>query len=41
VEAAHEAGDHTIVVGRVLEGGVGTEEALAYYRGAFTTVAGP
>ncbi|MHB1191411.1 MAG: flavin reductase family protein [Longimicrobiales bacterium] len=41
VEAAHEAGDHTIVVGRVHEAGVGTEEALAYYRGAFTTVAGP
>jgi hypothetical protein len=29
------------VVGRVHEAGVGTEEALAYYRGAFTTVAGP
>lgn len=41
VEAAHEAGDHTIVVGRVDEAGVGTEEALAYYRGAFTTLAGP
>jgi len=41
LEAAHEAGDHTILVGRVVEAGVGTEDALAYYRGAFTTVAVP
>jgi flavin reductase (DIM6/NTAB) family NADH-FMN oxidoreductase RutF len=41
VEAAHEAGDHTIVVGRVHEAGVGTREALAYYRGALTALAGP
>lgn len=41
LDAAHPAGDHTILVGRVEEAGLGEGEALAFYRGAFTTVAEP
>jgi flavin reductase (DIM6/NTAB) family NADH-FMN oxidoreductase RutF len=41
LEAAHEAGDHTILVGRVVAAGTGAAEALAFYRGAFATVTAP
>lgn len=37
-DAAYEAGDHTILVGRVEGAGAGTEEALSFYRGAFRAV---
>lgn len=40
LEAAHEAGDHTILVARVDAGEAGSEEALTFYRGAFGVVAG-
>ncbi|MGH3952361.1 MAG: 3-hydroxy-9,10-secoandrosta-1,3,5(10)-triene-9,17-dione monooxygenase reductase subunit [Pseudonocardiaceae bacterium] len=40
VEAVHEAGDHYIVVGRVLElGDPGTERPLLFYRGRYTATA--
>ncbi len=35
VVAVHPGGDHSIVVGRVLESGVSGGEALAFYRGAY------
>lgn len=35
IEAEHEAGDHVIVVGRVLELGHSDGEPLAYYRGGY------
>ena len=41
LEVAQQAGDHTILVGRVDEAGPGTGEALAFYRGAFRAVTGP
>jgi len=34
-ELAHDAGDHELVVGRVLEMGVGRGRPLVYYRGGF------
>jgi flavin reductase (DIM6/NTAB) family NADH-FMN oxidoreductase RutF len=39
-EASYEAGDHTILVGRVEAADTGTEEALAFYCGAFGAVVG-
>ena len=40
-EVAHQAGDHTILLGRVDAAGVGTPDALAFYGGAFTAVREP
>jgi flavin reductase (DIM6/NTAB) family NADH-FMN oxidoreductase RutF len=39
LEAVHSAGDHSILVGRVVGSGVGEGEALAFYQGEFGTVA--
>jgi flavin reductase (DIM6/NTAB) family NADH-FMN oxidoreductase RutF len=41
LDAAHAAGDHTILVGRVDAAGLGDGDALAFYRGAFTAMAEP
>jgi flavin reductase (DIM6/NTAB) family NADH-FMN oxidoreductase RutF len=41
LHAAHAAGDHTILVGRVEAVGAGEGEALAFYRGAFTAMTEP
>lgn len=39
VHAVHEAGDHYIVVGKVIDLGVGdSEEPLLYHRGAYRTL---
>lgn len=39
VDAVHEAGDHYIVVGRVVDLGLGDgDEPLLFYRGRYTTV---
>jgi len=35
VDVAHEAGDHFLVVGRVIDVGVGEGEPLLFYRGGF------
>jgi flavin reductase (DIM6/NTAB) family NADH-FMN oxidoreductase RutF len=37
-EALYEAGDHSILVGRVTSMGAGTDEALVFYRGRYATV---
>ena len=37
--ANHDAGDHLILVGRVLEFGVNQQDPLCFYRGEFTGVA--
>jgi flavin reductase (DIM6/NTAB) family NADH-FMN oxidoreductase RutF len=37
--ALHDAGDHTIVVGRVVGGGVREGRPLAYFRGGYTGLA--
>ncbi|MCW2835625.1 MAG: flavin reductase domain protein FMN-binding protein, partial [Nocardioides sp.] len=38
VEVIHEAGDHYLVIGRVVDMAVGAaEEPLLYYRGAYRT----
>ncbi len=38
VWAVHPGGDHSIVVGRVLETGVGDGEALVFYRGTYRSL---
>jgi len=38
LEAVHEGGDHSILVGRVRSTGVGASEALVFYRGRYGTV---
>ena len=38
-ETLHEAGDHTIVVGRVVGGGAREGEPLVYFRGGYTWLA--
>ena len=40
LEAVHEGGDHSILVGRVRSMGAGGAEALVYYRGRYGTVSG-
>ena len=40
VRAAHERGDHELVLGRVLDLGVGDGEPLLFYRGRFESLAG-
>ena len=37
--ALHDAGDHTIVIGRVTGGAVGEGRPLAYFRGGYTGLA--
>ncbi len=37
--AAHDAGDHELVIGRVLDLGVGSGSPLLYYRGGFGRLA--
>jgi flavin reductase (DIM6/NTAB) family NADH-FMN oxidoreductase RutF len=37
-EAVYQAGDHSILVGRVTSMGAGTDEALVFYRGRYATV---
>ena len=37
--AAFEAGDHTILLGRVVGGGTGSGQPLLYYRGGYTGLA--
>lgn len=39
LEAVHQGGDHSILLGRVAASGVGKGEALTYYQGEFGTVA--
>ncbi len=40
VDAVHDAGDHYIVVGRVLElGPTGTDRPLLFYQGSYTSTA--
>ncbi len=39
LEIIHDAGDHELVVGRVLDLGLGTGRPLIFHRGTFTTVA--
>ena len=41
LETTQQAGDHTILVGRVNAAGLGSGGALAFYRGAFRAVTGP
>ena len=38
LDAVHEAGDHSILVGRVRSMGLGTDEALVFYRGKYARV---
>jgi flavin reductase (DIM6/NTAB) family NADH-FMN oxidoreductase RutF len=38
LESVYEGGDHSILVGRVADSGVGEGEALTFYRGEFGTV---
>lgn len=38
LDAVHEAGDHSILVGRVRSMGLGTGEALVFYRGRYAGV---
>jgi len=38
LQAVHEGGDHSILVGRVRSMGVGDDEALVFYRGRYGTV---
>ncbi len=38
LEAVHPGGDHSILVGRVQELGLGEDEALVFYRGAYGRV---
>lgn len=39
--AVHEGGDHSILVGRVRELGLGDSDALVFYRGAYGRVGPP
>lgn len=41
LDVVHEAGDHSILVGRVVDLGLGEEEALVFYRGAYGRVGEP
>jgi 3-hydroxy-9,10-secoandrosta-1,3,5(10)-triene-9,17-dione monooxygenase reductase component len=36
--AAHEGGDHHLIVGRIVEMGMGSGEPLTFYRGGFGTL---
>lgn len=38
IEAVHSGGDHSILVGRVLDGSLGEEPALVFYRGIYARV---
>lgn len=38
IEAVHPGGDHSILVGRVIDGRLGDEPALVFYRGAYAQV---
>ena len=40
LEVAHAAGDHELVVGRVVDLRIGTGRPLLFYRSAFVTLAG-
>lgn len=40
LELVHDAGDHELVVGRVVELAAGDGEPLAYYRGSFVELGG-
>jgi flavin reductase (DIM6/NTAB) family NADH-FMN oxidoreductase RutF len=39
LELVHDAGDHELIIGRVLDLGVGRGSPLVYFRGGFATVA--
>jgi flavin reductase (DIM6/NTAB) family NADH-FMN oxidoreductase RutF len=39
-EQQHEAGDHTVVIGRVVRGEVAPRDPLIFYRGAYDTLSG-
>jgi flavin reductase (DIM6/NTAB) family NADH-FMN oxidoreductase RutF len=39
-EQQHEAGDHTVVIGRVVHGRVAARDPLIFYRGAYDTLSG-
>jgi flavin reductase (DIM6/NTAB) family NADH-FMN oxidoreductase RutF len=41
LEIIHDAGDHELVVGRVLDLGIGEGGPLLFYRSAFCALAGP
>ncbi len=41
VELVHDAGDHELIIGRVLDLGVGEGRPLLFWRRGFATVAGP
>ncbi len=38
LELVHDAGDHELVIGRVLDLGIGEGEPLLYYRSGFATL---
>jgi flavin reductase (DIM6/NTAB) family NADH-FMN oxidoreductase RutF len=39
-EQQHEAGDHTVVIGRVVRGAVAPRDPLIFHRGAYDTLSG-
>jgi flavin reductase (DIM6/NTAB) family NADH-FMN oxidoreductase RutF len=39
-EQQHEAGDHTVVIGRVVRGRTAPRDPLIFYRGAYDTLSG-
>jgi flavin reductase (DIM6/NTAB) family NADH-FMN oxidoreductase RutF len=39
-EQQHEAGDHTVVIGRVIRGETAPRDPLIFYRGAYDTLGG-
>jgi flavin reductase (DIM6/NTAB) family NADH-FMN oxidoreductase RutF len=41
LHAVHPGGDHSILVGRVEDLGLGDDEALAFYRGTYGRIVGP